>query len=486
MNRNLRLRRMYPLFCLLIMAAAWLCFAEPASASILPPSKVKDVQVGKISYDAVSLQWKESSRAESYEIYRASSRRGEYKKVGTSVKTGFTDKKLRTGSEYWYKVRAVDGEKTGFFSRKTSAVPRMLKPRLAASSTGDGPALKYTKVPGASGYIIYRDGKYLSRQKETAFTDLSAAAGKSHRYKVVAYREIGGTRVAASPVSNPARGSRKKLETDLNGIEEIPTLIQGDKFELTGKITSNATISRLEIGAADAETGEWIEECKYDSSDIKKKSFDISEADESVKISSLEPGKYKYMIRAEYLDGKSSTLLEKEFEVRETTEGGAAIVEAATECAWPYGTSKGKYKYSGGHRTDAYTAALKEAYGSRSSWSEQTRAGASCDVFVGTAVRVSGYDTGFPRGLDGIEDHISKNRDKWDILDAPDESELRPGDVVFQLYRGGGGHVMIYLGDGKVANAHYNGKTYGIVQTYSSQAHSKGGCSTFKVYRPIN
>ena len=459
---------------------------EPASAITWWPSKVKDAEISHVTYDTVTIGWSEAKRAEKYEIYRARSKRGQYRKAGTSDTLQFTDRNLETGSQYWYKVRAVNGGKHGFFSSRISTSPRMEKPRLKITATGDGPVLEVSAVPGASGYVIYRDGKYVKKQKNTVYTDMDVAAGEPHMYRAVAYRYIGGTKVVPSPASVSRKAYKERVHTGLDDVEMIPTITKGDKFTLSGKISSNATISTLEIGVVDAETGEWVEGFKYEGSDIGGSGFDVAEADEEVPVSALEPGSYKYRICARYLDGKSETLMDSDFTVRETSEGGEAIIAKAAECAWPYGTSKSKYKYPSGNRTDAYTSALKEAYGSRGSWGAQTKAGASCDVFVGTVVRASGYDTEFPRGLDGIEGHISQNRDKWDVLDAPDESELRPGDVVFQIYKGGGGHVMIYLGDGKVANAHYNGKSYGVIQDYSSQAHSKGGCKTFKAYRPIN
>ena len=98
-------------------------------------------------------------------------------------------------------------------------------------------------------------------------------------------------------------------------------------------------------------------------------------------------------------------------------------------------------------------------------------------------LRASGYDPNFPRGLDEVQNYIKKNGDKWKTINAPSMAKTKPGDVIFQLYNGGGGHIMVYLGNGKVANAHYVGKTYGIIQSYSSQVHSS--YKVLKVYRPI-
>ena len=157
------------------------------------------------------------------------------------------------------------------------------------------------------------------------------------------------------------------------------------------------------------------------------------------------------------------------------------ILDMAKKCAWPYGTAKSKYKYPGGSATAEFKKAIAKAYPDRSRWGKQTRAGASCDVFVGTVIRASGADPKFPRGLDEVLDHMKGNT-KWQLTAAKAESAMKPGDVIYQEYKGGGGHIFIYMGAGKIANAHYNGKTYGIIEKFSStQPASK--CNIYKVYR---
>lgn len=156
------------------------------------------------------------------------------------------------------------------------------------------------------------------------------------------------------------------------------------------------------------------------------------------------------------------------------------ICDQAKACAWPEGTAKSKYSYPGGSATAEFKAAIAKAYPNRSKWGTQTRAGASCDVFVGTVIRSIGYDTKFPRGLDGVEKHC-KDNPLWKNTGIRDLGKLQPGDVVFYLYKGGG-HIYIYVGDGKIANAHYNGKTFGIIQKLSS-ARKPADTMKFIVYR---
>ena len=162
--------------------------------------------------------------------------------------------------------------------------------------------------------------------------------------------------------------------------------------------------------------------------------------------------------------------------------GGEKSSNKAKQLAWPYGTDKDKYRYPSGSATAAFKAAIEKAYPDRSGWGKQTKAGASCDVFVGVVIRAAGVDPKFPRGLDGVEKHCKGSKYWQTIKGITKMSQLKAGDVIFQLYKGGGGHIFIYLGDGKIANAHYNGKTYGIQQKFSTTV-SPSKCSTYNVYR---
>ena len=174
--------------------------------------------------------------------------------------------------------------------------------------------------------------------------------------------------------------------------------------------------------------------------------------------------------------------------------GSAEIVNKAIELAWPYGTPAEVYKYDGGSPKDEFKSALDAAYPDRSGWGKKPKAGASCDVFVGTVIRTAGFDERFPRGLDDVEEHIDKHSNLWKkhSYDDPSGFELLPGDVIFQKWSTNGksyGHIMIYIGDGKVANAHYgNGGRYGIIQLLSKQVRNDTEIRTIKksyVFRPV-
>ena len=73
------------------------------------PQKVTAVKV-KRSGNKAKLSWKKVKGADGYEIYRATSKKGSYKKIKTIKKgsaVSYTDGKAKKGKMYYYKVRAV-------------------------------------------------------------------------------------------------------------------------------------------------------------------------------------------------------------------------------------------------------------------------------------------------------------------------------------------------------------------------------------------
>ena len=474
MNTRNRIARRLVIFALILFTAVSFSMPETADALSKKPSKVKSVKVTKVTYSKATLRWNKAKHAKKYIVYRAAKKSGRYIKVGTVKKAKFTDKRLVTGTAYWYKVRAVNGKRKGAWSKKVRAVPKLDKPRFTVISGGDGPKLTVRPVPGASGYVFYRDGNAIMRQSRLEYIDSSVPAGAAHSYKVVAFRNAGG-KVAVSPFSRTMSASKQSYYVKIEGGNTVPTLKFGQSFTLQGTIKANAVMKRVEIGVVDASTQTWVYGAKYDNSKVNSETFDIAIADEKISFGNLWDDQYRYRIYAHFTDGSVICVLNQTFFVRGSGNGASAIVATARKCAWPYDTKKSKRAYPGGAPVAAFKAAIANAYPDRSSWGAQPRAGASCDVFVGTVIRASGYDTAFPRGLDGVVKHCKKYPNKWKNMGHISFSAMRPGDIAYC-----GSHISVYLGDGLVANAHYNGKSYGVVEKAKNQIYGD-----YDIYRPI-
>lgn len=72
-------------------------------------AKVKITKAKSLSSKRVQIVWKKVSGASGYEVYRAKTKNGKYKKIGmlsSGKKVSFTDKKVSRKKTYYYKVRA--------------------------------------------------------------------------------------------------------------------------------------------------------------------------------------------------------------------------------------------------------------------------------------------------------------------------------------------------------------------------------------------
>ena len=168
--------------------------AVPAS-----PAKFKARSAGTTS---VKLTWGKAAGADKYKVYRATSARGTYKLVKTTSSLSTTDRKLTTGKNYYYKVRALGGR--NFYSSYTAFAkvkPVPAKVTLKAKAGKRSATLSWTKVSGASGYKVYRatkkNGSYkrIFTTTKTKVVNKSLKKGKTYYYKVRAYKTVKGKKI---------------------------------------------------------------------------------------------------------------------------------------------------------------------------------------------------------------------------------------------------------------------------------------------------
>lgn len=167
------------------------------------------------------------------------------------------------------------------------------------------------------------------------------------------------------------------------------------------------------------------------------------------------------------------------------SSGGEAIAQTAINLAWPYGTADAKYKYSSGSARDNFNVAINAVFPNRSGWGAKPKAGASCDVFVGTVIRYSGYDSTAPRGCTGAFTYYLNNPDKWIDTGVSKVKDMEPGDVIVWKKASGTRHTCIYVeinGVGYIAEAHYTSGKYGCVDRKATDYNPKN-YKIFNVYR---
>ena len=173
------------------------------------------------------IKWSKISGAKKYEVYRAASEDGKYKKVKTITSVSYTDKTAELGDTYYYKVKAV-ASKSAFnsaFSEIRSCLTICAQPTVTAkivAVTGK-PVLNWKAVTGATSYEIYRaenDGAFvlITTQTELSYTDENTVADGKYSYQVKAIAKNSALNSAESTsVTVTATCAKPAANITLNG-----------------------------------------------------------------------------------------------------------------------------------------------------------------------------------------------------------------------------------------------------------------------------
>lgn len=120
--------------------------ASTTASSLKAPS----IQVAASGYEGLKITWTKVSGAKSYEIYRASSKSGTYKKTATVQSTTYTDKTAAQNRTYYYKVRAISGKsKSSFSSVKSGKIRTAVSLKKIPAYSGS----PYTEINGGKTYF---------------------------------------------------------------------------------------------------------------------------------------------------------------------------------------------------------------------------------------------------------------------------------------------------------------------------------------------
>lgn len=145
------------------------------------------------------LSWDKVKQADSYDIYRASRKKGTYQLIGTTKKTYYVDDGLASGKQWYYKVRATT-KYALCDSADSSLAEANVKRSPSVKVTGNKRktvTLSWKPVAGAKGYVIYRskteDGVYrkvrVVSKKEGTRIRLKTNK-KRYYYKVIALSDM--------------------------------------------------------------------------------------------------------------------------------------------------------------------------------------------------------------------------------------------------------------------------------------------------------
>ena len=172
-------------------------------------------------------------------------------------------------------------------------------------------------------------------------------------------------------------------------------------------------------------------------------------------------------------------------ELLKAKDGPTKIALTAILLAWPRGTDKPTYSYPDGSPTPNFMKAIDAVYPDRSSWSDAPRAGASCDVFVGTVMRTSGYDPDYPRGWDDQYEYLQTSKKFVQVPYSGDLSQLQDGDIILYKRHSGRKHTCIFVEiDGKPYLAEAQIKKYfGYLNSGNKKVRQFSNKKILNVYR---
>ena len=181
---------------------------KSAKTALLPP-KINSVNT---QTPGVQLLFDYNYGTTESQVYRSTSANGTYTLVGTTTSGFYADTNVKSGTSYYYKVRAGRLEGSTVIYGGYSAVKGTVwlqTPVLDgfAYYTEKGEVLKWSQISGATGYEIHRTtngGTELSliatitKNTTISYTDASVVKGGNYQYRIIAYKTVEGKKYYSS------------------------------------------------------------------------------------------------------------------------------------------------------------------------------------------------------------------------------------------------------------------------------------------------
>lgn len=167
----------------------------------------QEFKAARAGYSSIKLSWKTDGNIDSYNIYRKSSGEAEFGKVAEieAGSTSYTDKGLKTGTTYSYRIKAVASGLESDFSATATATPTTAVPGSFKAARAGYSSIKLTWSPvsGASGYRIYqydsktgtyKAKKYIEGRTSGSFVISGLKTGTKYYFKIRSYRTVDGVK----------------------------------------------------------------------------------------------------------------------------------------------------------------------------------------------------------------------------------------------------------------------------------------------------
>ncbi len=140
----------------------------------------------------VKVTWSKLSGAKKYLVYRKTT--GGWTRLDTVTGTSFTDETAKSGTTYKYTVKAQIGNSYSDYNTSGLSIKYLAAPKISSvENKNTGISVKWNKVSGAKGYIVYRKAAgasswtNLGTTTSTSFADKTAKNNVKYTYTVKAY-----------------------------------------------------------------------------------------------------------------------------------------------------------------------------------------------------------------------------------------------------------------------------------------------------------
>ena len=177
------------------------------------PTKVKNVKVKSQKENKITLNWsKNSEKVTGYKVYQYNSKTKKYDYVGKTKQTNYTIKKLKSGTNYKFKVRAYKTvDDTQYFGSYSSVIKTATKPSTTKIKTlttkNKKVTVNWNKVAGATGYEVYMSTnknkgysriKTITKKGTVSYTKGSLKKNKTYYFKIRTYKIVNEKKIYSS------------------------------------------------------------------------------------------------------------------------------------------------------------------------------------------------------------------------------------------------------------------------------------------------
>ena len=177
------------------------------------PLATPTLKLSQKAANKMRLTWKKVPGAKGYQIYCKTNAQSSYKRIKT-LKTGTVsyDAAVVPGVKYSFKVRAYGTNASGktkysrFSPVKSQKAVVPAPSKISCKMSTGGTLVSWSKVAGASGYVIYRNGEAAKTVKASASSwkdpesyDSQTGMYWIDNYYIKAFKNVNGKRIYSKP-----------------------------------------------------------------------------------------------------------------------------------------------------------------------------------------------------------------------------------------------------------------------------------------------